>query len=71
MTATKRCVGLFLDHDVMMTLVQNAVESTFYVSGGKVLARDMAERFGVPLQEAQERIAKVASKLVDHIRELS
>lgn len=70
LTPTQRRLGLAMELTAMEELVKNAVDGTFYVAGGKVLARDMAERFSIPLDEAQRRIAKMAEKLVDHIREM-
>lgn len=49
-------------------LVQNAVDATFYVAGGRVLRHDLALKYGLTEDEVSGLLSVEAYKLVDHIR---
>lgn len=49
-------------------LRKNAVDCTYYVAGGKVMAKDLADKYGVTLDDAQKLLAKAAVELESELK---
>ncbi len=56
--------------DILATLLKNAVDCTFYVATGNVMARELAEKHKITLDEAKNLLSVVACEVVDKIRTL-
>lgn len=53
---------------VWYRLIENAIQSTLYVAGGRVLKRDICEKFGITEEEAEKMLYKVSSIITADIR---
>lgn len=56
--------------EIRETLLQNAVDCTYYVALGKALKRELAEKYGLTEHDVQGLLSVEAVKIVDQIRKL-
>ena len=57
--------------EITTMLVKNAVDCTFYVALGKAAAKDIADKYGLTLDQAAALMSTAAVTLVDKIRALN
>lgn len=56
--------------EIRKTLIQNAIDCTYYIALGKALKRELAEKYGLDEKDVGGILSVEACKLVDQMRSL-